>query len=142
LILPTHDTEREVTATSPRSDVSKQPGSPVRTSFEVVVPLAQGTPLETMLKASIAAWIFVPQMVAEKGDISFWYLGIPGATYRGLSYFDRQVEGYAADTFSIARFLARHGIGLVVIDTLGTGESGIEASGELITRFVTAEANA
>jgi len=108
----------------------------------VVVTLAQGTPRETTLKASIAGWVFVPQVIAEEGAASLWYLGIPGATYRGLSYFDRQVEGYPADAFSIARFLARQGIGLVVIDTLGTGESEIEANGELITRFVTAEANA
>lgn len=52
------------------------------------------------------------------------------------------MAGYAAEEFSIARFLARHGIGLVVIDTLGTGESAVEVDGGLITRFVTAEANA
>jgi pimeloyl-ACP methyl ester carboxylesterase len=142
LALHTHDTEREVAATSLRSNVTTQPIDPVRTSFEVVVTLAQGTPRETTHKASIAGWVFVPQIVAEEGAVSLWYLGIPGATYRGLSYFDCQVEGYPADAFSIARFLASQGIGLVVIDTLGTGESEIEANGELITRFVTAEANA
>ena len=117
-------------------------GNPVRISFRVTVPLAHGTPAETALDATIAAWVFAPYNVPGEGAASMWYLAIPGATYRGLSYFDRQVEGYAAEEFSIARFLARHGIGLVVIDTLGTGESEGEVDGGLITRFVTAGANA
>jgi hypothetical protein len=52
------------------------------------------------------------------------------------------VKGYAAEEFSIARYLAKQGIGLVVIDTLATGESKVEVSGEVITRFVTGDVNA
>jgi len=123
-------------------DTSPRRGAPVRTDFHVVVALTQGTQASTTLDATIAAWVFAPLTPPAPGEVAIWFLGIPGATYSGPSYFDRQVPGYAPDTFSIARFLARNGIGLVVIDTLGTGESAVEVDGELITRFVTAEANA
>ncbi len=116
--------------------------APVRTTFEVTVAIAQGTDQERELRASIAGWIFPPANVPVVGTPALWYLCIPGATYRGLSYFDRQVNGHAPEEFSIARFLARQGIGLVVIDTLGTGESEVEIDGTLITRHVTAKANA
>jgi len=127
---------------SARQTVSAQRGDPVQTSFSVSVTLAQGTPGQMTLEAAIAAWIFAPHGQPEGEQASLWYLAIPGATYRGLAYFDRQVPGYTPDTFSIARFLASNGIGLVVIDTLGTGASAVEVNGELITRFVTADANA
>jgi len=122
---------------SARQNVSAQRGDPVRTSFRVSVTLARGAPGQMAFEAAIAAWIFAPQ-----GQPSLWYLAIPGATYRGLAYYDRQVPGYAPEAFSMARFLARNGIGLVVIDTLGTGESAAAVDGGLITRFVTADANA
>jgi hypothetical protein len=96
----------------------------------------------TTLEATIAAWVFAPYKAQGDSPLALWYLGIPGASYRGLSYFDRQVEGYDPEEFSIARFLAKEGIGLVVIDTLGTGASKVEVNGELIIRDVTAEANA
>lgn len=115
---------------------------PVRTDFHVTVSLAQGTPAARELEATIAGWVFVPRHQPGKEAAAVWYLGIPGASYRGLAYFDRQVEGYPAEEFSIARFLAKHGIGLVVIDTLGTGQSEVAVDGRLITRFVTAQANA
>ena len=131
-----------MTTTARHIDRSSQQGNPVRTSFPVTVTLAEGTPVETTLDATIAAWVFTPNQVGAENTSGIWLLGIPGATYRGLAYFDRQVTGYPAQEFSIARYLARQGIGLVVIDTLSTGESGVEVNGELITRFVTAEANA
>jgi len=108
----------------------------------VTVTLQRGTSAEATLEATIEAWVFAPYKVPGPSRAALWYLGIPGATYRGLSYFDRQVDGYDPEEFSIARFLAKQGIGLVVIDTLATGASNVEVSGELITRFVTTEANA
>jgi len=107
----------------------------------VTVTLTQGTPAETTRNVTISGWVFVPDAVPAESPVAIWYLGIPGATYRGLSYFDRQVPGYPAQEFSLARFQARHGVGVIVIDTLGTGESEIEVDGELITSSVTAEAN-
>lgn len=143
LLLPhTHDIDHGARASSLHSNVSTQPIGPVRTAFEVAVSIAQETPRARTLTASIAAWIFPPRNVPAERAVALWYLGIPGATYRGLSYFDRQVSSFAPEEFSIARYLAKQGIGLVVIDTLGTGESQAEADGELITRSVTAEANA
>ena len=127
---------------SARPTVPAKQGDPVQTSFSVRVSLDRGTSGRMTLEAAIAAWIFVPGGQAVGSQAPLWYLAIPGATYRGLAYFDRQVPGYAADTFSIARFLASNGIGLVVIDTLGTGASAVEVNGDLITRFVTADANA
>ena len=142
MIPPIHDREHEARTSSPHSNVSTQPIGPVRTAFEVAISIAQETPRAKTLRASIAAWIFPPRNVPAERTVALWYLGIPGATYRGLSYFDRQVSGFAPEEFSIARYMAKQGIGLVVIDTLGTGESKAEADGELITRHVTAEANA
>lgn len=126
---------------SARPGVSTKRGDPVRTSFSVSVSLGQGTPGAMQLDATIAAWVFAPDSLPDGGTVSLWYLGIPGASYRGLSYYDRQVEGYAPDEFSMARFLARNGVGLVVIDTLGTGASEVAVPGELIDRFVIAEVN-
>jgi pimeloyl-ACP methyl ester carboxylesterase len=127
---------------SARSGVPTRRGDPVRTSFSVSVPLGrEGTPGAMQLDATIAAWVFAPDNLPQGRDVSIWYLAIPGATYRGLAYYDRQVEGYAPEEFSLARFLARNGIGLVVIDTLGTGASELAVNGELITRFVVAEVN-
>src|ERR1700736_4615387 len=123
---------------SARPGVSTERGDPVRTSFSVSVPLGQGTPGAMQLDATIAAWVFAPDSFPEGRAVSIWYLGIPGATYRGLAYYDRQVEGYVPGEFSMARFLARNGVGLVVIDTLGTGASEVDVNGELINRFVTA----
>ncbi len=140
MTLHTHDTVREVATAPPNS--STQSTEPVRSNFEVAVSLAQETPHQRTLKTSIAAWIFPPRKAPAKRTVSFWYLGIPGATYRGLSYFDRQVSGYGPEEFSIARYLAKQGIGLVIIDMFGTGESKVEVDGEQITRHVTAQANA
>ncbi len=83
----------------------------------------------------IAAWVFAPQNVSELLP-SMWVLCIPGGTYRGLAYFDRQVPGCASFAYSMARWLASQGIGLVVIDNLGTGASRIDVSGSLFTRQV------
>ncbi len=124
----------------PQPTVSAPRGDPFQTSFRVTVPLLTSLPGEVTLDAAIAAWVFAPNDVPDPKAV--WYLAIPGGSYRGLAYFDRQVEGYGAEEFSMARFLARHGMGLIVIDTLGTGESQVAVDGELITRFVTAEANA
>jgi pimeloyl-ACP methyl ester carboxylesterase len=134
--------EFEMTPIAQQPGTSTQRVAPVRTSFQVSVTVAQGTPGAQTLEATIAAWVFRPQKAQGDSLLALWYLGIPGATYRGLSYFDRQVDGADSEEFSLARFLAREGIGLVVIDTLGTGESEVAVSGELITRQVTAEANA
>jgi hypothetical protein len=142
LVLHPLDTERVAAAPSPCSNVSTLLGDPVRTAFEVSVPIAEGTLGERTLKASIAVWIFPPHPVRAEGAVALWYLGIPGATYRGLSYFDRQVSGSAPEEFSIARSLAKQGIGLVVIDPPGTGESETEVDGELMTSRLTTEVHA
>lgn len=131
-----------MTTTARQPGIATQRVAPVRTSFQVSVTVAHGTPGAKTLEATIAAWVFRPHKAQGDSPLALWYLGIPGASYRGLSYFDRQVDGFDPEEFSLARFLARQGIGLVVIDTLGTGESEVAVSGELIMRNVTAEANA
>ena len=52
MALQTYDTKREVVTSSPPSTISKRPGDPVRTAFELAVPIAQGTPSERTLMAS------------------------------------------------------------------------------------------
>lgn len=77
--------------------------------------------------SQIAAWVFPPENVSPLFP-SQWLLCIPGLTYRGLAYFDRQVAGHPSLTYSMARWLALQGIGSIVIDNLGTGESDVPAS--------------
>lgn len=82
----------------------------------------------------VAAWAFAPHHVSDFLP-SMWMLCIPGGTYRGLAHFDRQVPGYAPFAYSFARHMTEEGIGVLVIDNLGTGASPAPAgiSGEHIT---------
>jgi pimeloyl-ACP methyl ester carboxylesterase len=94
--------------------------------------------------SEIAAWVFPPAPAAPQ-SLSLppmWLLCIPGATYRGLAYFDRQVPGFSSLTYSMARVLAAQGIGSVVIDNLGTGGSSVppHVSGWQLSRQVYADA--
>jgi|GEM_PF-1874887 len=103
---------------------------PLPVTFAVI--LADLGPVE------IAAWVFPPQRAAEP---PLWLVCIPGGSYRGLAYYDRQVPGYPPDAYSMARFLAARGIGLVVIDNLGTGASSlVDVDGSRLTRDVYASA--
>lgn len=104
--------------------------SPTSTVFEV--------PLEGSGEARIAAWVFAPPYVSEVFP-SPWVLAIPGGSYRGLAYYDRQIPGYVETAFSMARYLALEGIGVVVVDNPGTGASHAPVEGNAITRYVCAE---
>jgi len=99
-----------------------------------IVPDGLGT-------AAIAAWAFAPENVSDLLP-PLWLLCIPGGSYRGLAYYDRQVPGSAPAIYSMARTLASHGVGLVVIDNLGTGASRVESDGTRLTRAVFADAYA
>lgn len=81
---------------------------------------------------AIAVWVVPPLNVSELLP-TMWILCFPGATYRGLAYYDRQVPGYTDWTWSMARFLAQQGIGSVILDNVGTGESRVALPGERIT---------
>ncbi len=93
--------------------------------------------------AKIAAWVFPPARESlSEGLAPMWLLCIPGATYRGLAYFDRQVPGFSPFAYSMARVLAAQGICSVVIDNLGTGDSPLppHVSGWQLTLSVYADA--
>jgi hypothetical protein len=105
-------------------------GDPIPCSFEMSV-------LEQ--HAHIAAWVFAPRNISELLP-SMWLVCFPGSTYTGLGYFDRQVPGSAPLAYSMARTLTLQGMGLIVVDHLGTGASRIEAHGEMLTRSVLVEA--
>jgi len=111
----------------------------------VLSPIAVTFPVEPegIGPVAVAAWIFPPTRQAEqRGDPPSWLLCLPGGTYRGLAYFDRQVPGCSPAAFSMARVLAAQGIGSVVIDNLGTGDSPVpdHVSGWHLTRQVYADA--
>lgn len=104
--------------------------SPIPTTFEV-----ESGDLGLV---RIAAWVFPPQH-GEAGSPPLWAVCFPGATYRGLAYYDTQVDGCSPDTYSMARHLATQGMGLVVIDNLGTGESRVPVSGWKLDRRLLAD---
>jgi len=81
----------------------------------------------------VAAWV-VPPLVESELLPAMWLLCFPGSTYRGLAYFDRQVPGSVDWAWSMVRFFAEQGIGSVIMDNVGTGESHMALSGERITR--------
>jgi len=89
--------------------------------------------------ARIAAWVFPPHHV-EAGAPPLWVVCFPGATYRGLAYYDTQAPGCTPSTYSMARHLSAQGVGLVVIDNLGTGESRVPVSGWKLDRRLLAAA--
>jgi hypothetical protein len=105
-------------------------GDPIPTVFDVPV-------LDT--EARIATWVVAPHNVSDLLP-SMWLVCLPGSTYTGLGYFDRQVPGYGPLAYSMARTLALHGIGSIVVDHLGTGASRIAVNGEVLTRSVSADA--
>jgi pimeloyl-ACP methyl ester carboxylesterase len=90
-------------------------GDPIPCIFDV-------TAQDSSAQITIAAWIFAPQRTSDLLP-SLWLLCLPGGTYRGRAYFDRQVPGFASHTYSMARWLAQRGIGSIVIDHPGTGTS-------------------
>lgn len=88
----------------------------------------------------LAAWVFAPVRSEHEEGPAIWLYCIPGSTYRGLAYYDRQVPGMPAETYSMARYMVKHGIGVIAIDNLGTGESPVQVSGNELTHPVYAEA--
>lgn len=117
-----------MTMTTSTSHASTEP---VPLSFEVF--------LETLGSVRIAAWAFPPHY---QNDLlpALWVFCIPGGTYRGRAYYDRQAPGYVPFAYSMARHLASNGIGSLVIDNLGTGQSTGALSSEAITAEVLAAA--
>jgi len=86
--------------------------------------------------AHLAVWVFLPQGEVSTNLPSLWCLAIPGASYSGLAYFDHS----ATPGYSMARYLASQGIGVVVIDNLGTGASPLLTTpGRTLTREILAE---
>jgi pimeloyl-ACP methyl ester carboxylesterase len=113
------------------------------TPLPVPVPVTFTVEPEGIGPSEIAVWVFPPS--PESISPLFppqWLLCIPGGTYRGLAYFDRQVPGSSPFAYSMARVLAAQGIGSAVIDNLGTGDSPVPASisGWQLTRHVYADA--
>lgn len=108
--------------------------SPILMTFDVS-PVLPGT-----AEGHITAWVYPPELESGR-EAPLWLFCLPGGTYRGRAYYDRQVPGIASETFSLVRFLARQGIGSIVIDTFGTGASSRSLPGEQITHALTAEIN-
>jgi alpha-beta hydrolase superfamily lysophospholipase len=117
--------------TTTTSSVPSASTDPVALSFDVT--------LETLGTARIAAWAFPPQYPSDLMP-AIWLIGFPGATYRGLAYNDQQVPGFASHAYSMARTCARHGIGFVAIDHLGTGASRTDILSDQLTFSVLIEA--
>ena len=117
--------------TTPTPSIAHASTDPVRLSFDVS--------LEPVGPVRIAAWAFAPRFSNELLP-ALWLFCLPGGSYRGLAYFDRQVPGFDPHAYSMARHLAGQGIGLVVIDNLGTGESRCAVSGEHLTAALLASA--
>ena len=92
-------------------------------------PLSFDINLETIGSVRIAGWAFPPY----NHDLppAVWLLAIPGVTYTAASYYDRQVPGHAPHAYSMARHVAAQGIGSILIDNLGTGESYYAESDKL-----------
>jgi pimeloyl-ACP methyl ester carboxylesterase len=112
-------------------------------SLPLPVPLSFPVDLKGIGPAQIAAWAFAPTPETASDVLpSMWLLCIPGGTYRGLAYFDRQVPGYSPMAYSMVRWLASQGIGSIVIDNPGTGASVFQAqvSGIRLSRQVYADA--
>jgi pimeloyl-ACP methyl ester carboxylesterase len=115
---------------------------PFTSEQEQTVPIAchVAIPLPVSLcEAHIAAWVFPPRNMSELLP-SIWLVCLPGSTYTGLGYFDRQVPGYAPYAYSMARSLTGQGIGCIVVDHLGTGASRLEVDGTTLTRTVLVDA--
>jgi pimeloyl-ACP methyl ester carboxylesterase len=117
--------------TTTSSSTSRASTDPIALSFAVT--------LETLGQARIAAWVFPPHYQSDLLP-ALWLFCIPGATYRGLAYYDRQVPGYVPFAYSMVRTCAGNGIGSVVIDNLGTGESRTDIPSAHLTAPVLAEA--
>ncbi len=66
---------------------------------------------------------------------AMWVIGLPGGTYRGTAYYDRQVPSLVPFAYSMARHFAHAGIGFLTFDTLGTGDNTLP-NGERLTRHV------
>lgn len=92
---------------------------------------------DTIGTAHLAAWIYPPQSSSAHVP-TIWGLFLPGSTYAGRGYYDLQVPGCAEDSYSMARYLAQRGIGVVTFDHLGTGASVSDVSGEMLTWHRTA----
>lgn len=85
----------------------------------------------------VAAWVYPPLSPSAFLPV-IWGFFLPGSTYSGRGYYDLQVPGVAEDSYSMARFLAQRGIGIITFDHLGTGASTCAVSGEMLTWHRTA----
>jgi alpha-beta hydrolase superfamily lysophospholipase len=100
--------------------------SPAQVTFEVSIPSSASEQ-----RAQLAAWIYPPMKVSSSQ--SPWIWCIPGGTYTGRAYYNRQVP---SETYSMAHYLASHDIGCVIMDNPGTGDNQLDhlsLSGEQLT---------
>lgn len=88
----------------------------------------------------IVGWCFPPTSASSSFPTPVWMFLCPGGGEE-RHYFHLEVEGYAADAYSFASFYASRGIGVVVIDLPGTGESRWGCDGSLLTLDLVAQAN-
>jgi pimeloyl-ACP methyl ester carboxylesterase len=89
--------------------------------------------------AEVAVWVYAPDRTAVGEDTQL-IVCLPGGTYSGRGYYDPAVPG-PGDDYSLARFLARLGHVVAVVDHLGVGESSAPRDPTVLTPEVVAGAN-
>ncbi len=88
----------------------------------------------------IVGWCFPPASTPSSFSRPLWMFLSPGGGEE-CHYFHLEIEGYEAEAYSFASFYANRGIGVVVIDLPGTGESRWPCDGSLLTLDLIAQAN-
>lgn len=107
--------------------------TPVRHNIDLEIPGVQG--------AQIAVRCFAPDPAAARRlPDSLWVFALPGSS-GDWSYFDLEFPGREHEGYSFAAYLAARGVGLVAIDTLGTGDSVFPSDGAALTLELLAFAN-
>jgi len=87
----------------------------------------------------ISAHLFFPTNTSPYLP-SLWAYLIHGGSY-DWHYWDLEVPGYPPDAYSVARYMARHGIGVIAVDSPGAGEIRWPVTGDKLVLEVLAEAH-
>jgi pimeloyl-ACP methyl ester carboxylesterase len=116
-----------------RKEHSLQNYIPVRFDITDQIPSLTG-------KLEIAGWLFVPCSLANEKPHALLFC-LPGGSYT-KAYYHLLVEGYPAEAYSFAHFMAERGFLVLAIDHLGVGESTRPDNDLAITMEVIAAANA